>query len=218
MATDALTEGIGSERFYWSNRMGRMYLLALEDVLGRNGINAILNGANLRYRIGNYPPDNLALGWNFEEMSALGQAIDDTYGRQGGRGIAIRAGRAWFHHAQKDFGAVLGISDLAFRLLPLGIKMRINMSLNAMADTFNKTSDQIVRVEEDGGRLYYHIDRCPECWSRTSVEPICNTELGLLQETLHRATGGKGFFVEEILCVARGDPSCTYVIEKRHVE
>lgn len=214
MATDALTKDIHNEHFYWPNKIGRTYLLALEDVLGRNGIKTILNGAGLRFRVANYPPDNLDLGWSFEEMSALGQSIERTYGRQGGSGIAIRSGRAWFHHARKDLGAGLGLGDVAFRLLPLRIK--IKMSLSAMADTFNKASDQVVRVEEKGERFFYHIDRCPECWHRTSVEPICKVGLGLLQESLHRVTGGQSLFVEEILCVAQGDPSCTYVIEKRY--
>ena len=216
MATDALTKDIHSKNFYWPNRIGRTYLLALEDVLGRNRINAIFDGAGLRTRIANYPPDNLDLGWSFVEMSTLGQSIDDTYGRQGGSGIASRSGRAWFHHARKDFGAVLGIGDVAFRLLPL--RIRIKMSLSAMADTFNKASDQVVRVEEKGERFFYHIDRCPECWNRTSVEPICNAELGLLEESLRHVTGGMSLFVEEILCVAQGDPSCTYLIEKRYRE
>jgi predicted hydrocarbon binding protein len=192
-----------------------MYLLALEDVLGRNRFHAILNKAMLRSRIGNFPPDNLDLGWDFREMSALSQAIGDTYGRQGSKGIAIRAGQAWFYREQRDFSAALGIGVLAFRLLPLNKK--IQMSLNAIADTFNKTSDQAVRVEESEKRFFYHIDSCPECWNRTSVEPICNAELGLLQESLHRATGDGRISVEEILCIAQGDPSCTFVVEQRYL-
>jgi predicted hydrocarbon binding protein len=213
MVMDAARPDIADEQFYWSNRMGRMYLLALQDVLGRNGTNAILNEAGLRSRIGNYPADNLDLGWRFAEMSGISQALDDVYGRQGGRGIAIRAGRAWFHHAIRDFGAFLGVSNLALRLLPIGTKLR--MGLNAIADTFNKTGDQIVRLEEEGNRFSYHIDRCPECWGRSSDEPICHSDLGLLQETLHHVTGGKAIRVAEILCVSNGDASCTYVVEKR---
>jgi predicted hydrocarbon binding protein len=213
MAIETPTEDSAEESYYWSNRMGRMYLLALEDVMGKNGLNAILNAAGLRARIGNYPADNLDLGWRFQEMSAINQALDDQYGIQAGKGMAIRAGRAWFHHAVKDFGAVLGIGDLALRLLPLG--MKISMSLNAMADTFNKTGDQIVRVQEDKERYFYHVERCPECWGRSADEPICRADLGLLQESLHRVTGGKQVRLAEIRCVAMGDASCTYQIEKR---
>lgn len=210
METDSQAKDAYSEDLFWPNRMGRMYLFALEDVLGQGGIHAILELAGLRARIGDYPPDNLDLGWTFRETSLLGQAIDEKFGSVGGKGIASRAGRAWFHHELKDFGAVLGIGELAFRLLPLG--SRIELSLNAMADTFNKTSDQVVRVEKDGSRFLYHVDRCPECWNRTASNPICHAQLGLLQESLYRATGGRGIRVQEISCAARGDPSCTYQI------
>ena len=203
-------------QYYWPNKMGRMMLLALEDVMGKNGVNAVLNLAKLRHLINNYPPNNLDLGWSFEEMAALNQALEDMYGPRGGKGLAIRAGRAGLYYALKDFGAVLGVSDLAFRLLPLGIKMKIG--LNAMAETFNKTSDQIVRLEEHRDHFLYHIDRCPVCWGRTAEVPICHAGLGLLQEGLHWVTGGKNIRVEEIACIAKGDRSCAYVIDKRPLD
>ena len=202
--------------YYWPNKMGRMFLLALEDVMGKNGVNAVLNLAKLRHLINNYPPNNLDLGWSFGEMGALNQALDDMYGPRGGKGLAVRAGRAGLYYALKDFGAVLGIADLAFRLLPLSMKLKIG--INAMAETFNKTSDQIVRVEEYENHFLYYIDRCPVCWGRTATVPICHAGLGLLQEGLHWLTSGKNMRVEEIKCIAMGDPSCIYIIEKRPLD
>jgi len=216
MMSDAQTRSSPEALYYWPNKMGRMYLLALEDVVGKNSVNAMLNQAGLRRRINNYPPHNLTLGWSFEEMSSLSQAMEAVYGPQGGPGLAVRAGRAWFHYALKDFVAVLGIADLAFRLLPLG--MKIKLGLNAMADTFSETGDQTVRVEEDEEQFLYCIDRCPECWGRTAAVPICHTNLGLLQEGLHWVTGGKTVRVTEGFCIARGDASCTYIIDKQPLD
>jgi predicted hydrocarbon binding protein len=216
MTPEEHATGAPRPQYYWPNKMGRMMLLALEDVMGKNGVNAVLNLAKLRHLINNYPPNNLDLGWSFEEMSALNQALEDMYGPRGGKGLAIRAGRAGLYYALKDFGAVLGVSDLAFRLLPLGIKIKVG--LNAMAETFNKTSDQVVRLEEERDHFLYHIDRCPVCWGRTADVPICHAGLGLLQEGLHWVTGGKNIRVEEIACIAKGDPSCTYIIDKRPLD
>lgn len=215
MATDERDKDT-EVQYYWPNKMGRMMLLSLEDVMGKNGVNAVLNLAKLRHRINNYPPDNLDLGWSFDEMGALNQALDDMYGPRGGKGLAIRAGRGGLYYALRDFGAVLGVADLAFRLLPLGVKIKVGV--NAMADTFNKTSDQVVRIEEVPDRFYYHIDRCPVCWGRTADVPICHAGLGLLQEGLHWVTGGKNIWVEETHCIAKGDPACTYVIDKRPLD
>ena len=200
-------------RYYWPNKMGRMFLLALEDVMGKNGVNAVLNLARLRHLINNYPLNNLDLGWSFDEMGALNQALEDMYGPRGGRGLATRAGRAGLYYALKDFAAVLGIADLAFRLLPMGMKIKIG--LNAMSETFNKTSDQVVRVEEEVDHFLYYIDRCPVCWGRKAQTPICYGALGLLQEGLHWVTGGKNVRVEEIQCIAMGQPSCVFRVEKR---
>jgi predicted hydrocarbon binding protein len=193
--------------------MGRMFLLALEDVMGKNGVNAVLNLARLRHLINNYPPNNLDLGWSFDEMGALNQALEDMYGPRGGRGLATRAGRAGLYYALRDFAAVLGIADLAFRLLPMGMKIKIG--LNAMSETFNKTSDQVVRVEEELDHFLYYIDRCPVCWGRQAQTPICYGALGLLQEGLHWVTGGKNVRVEEIECIAMGHPSCVFIVQKR---
>jgi len=210
---DELSPPESVKQYYWPNKMGRMFLLSLEDVMGKNGVNAVLNLARLRHLINNYPPNNLDLGWSFNEMGALNQALEDMYGPRGGRGLATRAGRAGLYYALKDFAAVLGIADLAFRLLPMGMKIKIG--LNAMSETFNKTSDQIVRVEEQVDHFLYYIDRCPVCWERQAQTPICHAALGLLQEGLHWVTGGKNVRVEEIECIAMGHPSCVFIVEKR---
>jgi predicted hydrocarbon binding protein len=213
MTSDVQTKDIGGAQYYCSNRITRTYLLALEDVVGKNGINALLNQAGLRQRISKYPPDNLDLGWSFEEISALSQALEQVYGSEDGRDVASRAGQAWFHHALKDIGAVMGVVDLAFRVLPSGTK--IKLGLNAMAETLSKTGDQIVRVEEKKDHLLYQIHRCPECWGRTARVSICHANLGLVREGLRWVTGGKSARVEEVDCIAKGDPSCIFAVDRR---
>jgi hypothetical protein len=200
-----------SQRF-WPNRLGRFYLLSLEDVLGRDGLDAVLNQAKLRHLINNFPLNNLDLGWSFEEMSAVNQAVEDIHGPRGSGGLALRAGRASLYYLRDDLGAVVGMSDLAFRLLPLGTKMKVG--LHAIADTLTKTSDQIVQVVEAPDSFLFQVNFCPVCWGRTAFSPICYAHLGLLQEGMHWATNGRHIRVEEIRCIAKGDPSCTYAVDK----
>lgn len=202
--------------YYYGNKMVRIYLQALEDVLGKNGVNALLNLARLRHLIGNYPPNNFEKEFPFEEFAALNQALYDVYGPRGGRGLGIRGGRATFEYVLKEYGAMLGISDLAMRLMPLGMKMRLG--INVMAETFNRTSDQVVRVEEDDEHFYYHIERCPVCWKRTSDRPICDVALGLLQEGLSWVSGGRSIAVRETTCIAKGDATCLFVIDKKPLD
>ena len=44
-----------------------------------------------------------------------------------GAGLALRAGRATFSDVLKDYGALAGVSDLAFKVLPLQTKIRIGL-------------------------------------------------------------------------------------------
>jgi predicted hydrocarbon binding protein len=192
-------------------------MLALEDVMSPNHVHAVLNRAQLGHRVNNYPPDNLELGFDFYELSMMMQALEELHGPQVGRSLAIQAGRAGFKYALRDFGTLMGLSDLSFRLLPLDVKLRV--ALGAMADTFNNFSDQRVRVTQEGDRFHYVIDRCPVCWSRTAAEPCCHVATGLLQEMVSwiaapKAGNGKGLDVQEISCIAAGAPNCTFVIRR----
>jgi hypothetical protein len=132
--------------YYYSNKFALIMLDALEEVMGKNGLNAILNLAHLPHVIDNYPPSNLAKEFDFSDVSAINQALEEMYGPRGGRGLALRAGRATFDDALKNFGALAGAGDLAFKILPLQVKMKIG--LPAMAKIFTQVSDQHSTVIE----------------------------------------------------------------------
>lgn len=203
-------------QFFYPNKMGRIVLLAMEEVMGRNGVNAILNLARLKNLVNSYPPNNFDRQFSFEEVGAIQQALEDMYGPRGARGLALRAGRACFKYGLKEFGPVLGIADLAFRLLPLSMKLKVGFEV--FAETFNKFSDQIVRLGEDEARYLWIIDRCPVCWKRHTDEPCCHLAVGILQEGLYWVSSGKSFHVEEVECVAKGDPACLILINKRPLD
>lgn len=198
---------------YYPNKFGLIIIKALEDVMGRNGLNAILNLAGLSKYTESYPPDNLEKGFDFSELSALGIALEEMYGPRGGRGLALRAGRATFSDALKDFGALAGAGDLAFKVLPLQAKLRIG--LPAMAKIFSQISDQKTTVKEKDAEFIYTIHKCPVCWGREgSDKPVCFIATGLLQEGLKWISGGSEFRVNESRCHAMGDEVCEFIIQK----
>ncbi len=198
---------------YYPNKFGMIIIQALEDVMGRNGLNAILNLAGLKKYVDGYPPDNLEKAFDFSELSALGVALEEMYGPRGGRGLALRAGRATFSDGLKDFGALAGAGDLAFKVLPLQAKLRIG--LPAMAKIFSQISDQKSTVEEKDAEFIWTIHQCPVCWGRTGLDkPVCFIATGLLQEALKWVSGGSEFRVNESRCHAMGDEVCEFVIQK----
>lgn len=197
---------------HYPNKIGRIYLMAMEEVMGTNGIKAVLNLAKVPHLINNYPPNNLAREFDFSDFGAIGAAIEEMYGPRGGRGLALRAGRASFAQGLSEFGSVIGASELAFKVIPLGTKVKVG--LKAMAETFTKFSDQHSEVVEADDHFVYTIYKCPVCWGRTSDKPICYGAVGILQEGLRWVSGGKDFKVEEMECHAAGDPNCVFHIHK----
>ncbi len=209
-------EPIPKSGLYYANKIARLSIEALEDVMGKNGLNAILNLARLPELIDNYPSDNLDRAFDFSDFSAINQALEEMYGPRGGRGLALRAGRAAFAGSLRNFGALAGVGDLAFKVLPLQAKMRIG--LPAMAKIFSQTSDQLSTVEEHDREFIYTIHRCPVCWGRHNADkPVCYIATGLLQEGLKWVSGGNEFRVNELRCVAMGEEVCEFVIQKEPI-
>jgi len=206
--------------YYYPNRMGRIILLAMEEILGHSGLNAVLHLSGQTEYINHYPPHNQDLHFPFEHVGQLQTALESAYGPRAGRGLALRVGRACFKYGLREFGPELGLTDLAFRLLPIPAKLAAGSE--AFAALFNNFTDQRVRLERDERYLYWHIERCPLCWERQvqAVElsqangPCCHLAVGLLLEALYWVSGGKYFQVEEKSCIACGDPACTIVIDQ----
>ena len=153
------------------------------------------------------------------------QLVEDTrlisaHGGQGGRelggrGLAIRAGRATFETGLKGVGALVGVGDLAFRVLPLNTKLKIG--LPALARIFSQFSDQISNVQDEGDHFVYTLERCPMCCGREADRPVCYLGLGLLQEALTWVSGGNTFKVDMQTCQAKGDDMGRYIIIKKPI-
>lgn len=201
---------------YYPNKIARITLHALEDVMGKNGVNAILNLAGLSQLIGNYPPDNLGREFDFADYSAISGALEEMYGPRGGRGLALRAGRAAFAEGLRNFGALAGAGDLAFKVLPLRAKLSIG--LPAMAKVFSSTSDQNSTVKEDGDHFIYTIHQCPVCWGRHTDKVSCFMAVGLLQEGLKWVSGGREFRVVQSTAHSCGNDVCDFIVYKEPID
>ncbi len=208
-------EPIPKSGLYYPNKIARIAILSLEDVMGKNGLNAILNLAGLSSIIDNLPPDNLDRQFDFADFSAIWAALEELYGPRGGRGLAQRAGRATFNDALRNFGALAGVGDMAFKVLPLGAKIRIGLA--AMAKIFSQTSDQLSTVAEQEDHYVYTIHRCPVCWGRTTDKPACFIATGLLQESLKWVSGGSEFRVTQTTAKSVGDATCDFIIPKEPI-
>jgi predicted hydrocarbon binding protein len=207
-----LPETPDRQHYFYPNRMGRVILLAMDEILGRSGVNAVLHLAGLPGYINEYPPYNQDMRFPFEHISRLQVALENEFGPRAGRGLALRVGRACLKYGLLEFGPELGLTDLAFRMLPLQAKLIAGSE--AFAALFNKFTDQRVNLRKDAQTITWQIERCPVCWERQSETPCCHLAVGLLQEALFWISAGRIFEAEEKTCVACGDSACTIVINR----
>jgi predicted hydrocarbon binding protein len=176
---------------------------------------AVLNLANTPQFIDNYPHDNMSREIDFADFSAIGAALEEIYGLRGERGLGLHAGKTCFSQGVNDFGSISGLGELTFKAIPFNTKLKIG--LKAMAEAFDKFSDQVTTVGESDEYYIYTIHRCPVCWGRTSSKPICYVAAGTIQGGLHWFTGGLEFHVEEVACIAKGDEACVFHIGKESI-
>lgn len=199
-----------NKEYYLPNKMGRIFMLSHEEMLGKNGLTALLKIAGLSGWIGELPENNYERGFSFTTTAKICEALGRLYGPNAGSGLALRSGHAAFKYGLQEFAPLLGLSELNFRLLPL--QMKIEKAMEALTSLYADYSDQIVRLERTEDAFLWHIDRCPYCWGLHSSSPCCSHVVGIFQEAMHWISGGKYFDVEETSCTAAGDRACTITI------
>lgn len=201
---------------YMPNKLGYWTLYALQDVMGKNGVNALLNLANLRSWTNAYPSDTLEKRLDFSDYSAINGALDDMYGPRGARGLALRCGRATFDYVLKGMGLFHSAGDLAFKILPTQSKLKFG--LTAIARILSQLSDQHITVVENPDHFLYTVEHCSICWGRHTDAPDCSITIGMLQSSLKWISGGSEYSVVETQCTATGDKFCVYTIQKQPLE
>lgn len=67
--------------------MGQIIFQAMEEILGRNGVNAILNLASLTDLIDGLSRQQYNQTLSFDSISGLHSALESFYGPHGGRGL-----------------------------------------------------------------------------------------------------------------------------------
>ena len=202
--------------YLYPNRFGLILFDALEEIMGRNGLNAILNMAGLAQFIDNPPVDVMDKGFDFAYISALNKALEEMYGPRGGRGLQLRLGRVLFAQGLANFGALVGASDLAFKVLPLQAKLKAG--LPAVAKVFDSLSDQTSYVKDPGGdHFHYIIDRCSMCWGRQVERPGGFIAAGIIEEALRWLSGGRTFRVDQLTCMGMGAENCTFAVYKEPI-
>jgi hypothetical protein len=196
------------------NALVRQALVAAQEVMGENGLSAVLRSSGLERFVGNFPPDDMNPSIQTSQYARLNAAIEEFYGR-GGPGILKRIGKASFEYAVREQSALLGIAGVALKLLPE--RQRIKFILNSMVGALKKSNPQVEAwVDDTGGQVAYLESTCAICHSRQSEKPICHLYIGSIGEAVRWATG-REYLITETHCIAKGDPYCRFEVGKVRV-
>jgi predicted hydrocarbon binding protein len=197
---------------HFPNKISRIILLALRDVIGDNGSHAVLTTARLAPFIEHDPPADFEPGLTFVEVGRLFEALEGIYGLQGGRQLLRQAGRESFKYWVEGFGGVLTVADVLLRILPISLRVRIGIEV--LAEILKRYAYHSITLGEGRDRYFFVMERCGFCWGRKASDPICGFIVGALEEILFWVSRGRHFIIEETTCIACGDPVCTVVIDK----
>jgi predicted hydrocarbon binding protein len=192
--------------------INQAFMEGVEEIIGMTGMHALANQIHdLRYT-----PDGAQEPAVSEGPWLTQQALEGLYGARGGRGIALRGGRSSFKYILRLHGARLGLTDLNFRLLPAPV--RLKTGLTALAGLLSESGQQKIVFSEEDGAWTWRVEDCVLCQGRKTSEPACAFHVGLLQEFLTWASGGKVFAVRETECRAMGKPECVFRVDQKSLD
>jgi len=191
-----------------ANKAFRAFLLGIEDVLGKHGVEAVLHRANLAQYIGNYPPSTLERGGHsIRYFGQIAQALYDIYGARGSRAIMQRVGHSQAEIGLQENAALVALARLGMKLLPL--RQQVKLALEAAAKAINEQIGSEAEIVEEGEFLYYQARNCSYCIDWKSDAPVCFAVVGFLHRLLQNITGGTEK-IEEVMCRAKGDEVCRF--------
>jgi len=190
--------------------MERILPLAMEEILGQRGVEAVYQSCNSNLdddnqspRAGNQKP--------VFHIGALQSTLETLYGPRAGRGLALRIGCACFKYLLHELGPEYGLNALAFRLLPLS--SRLVKGSEALAELFNELTAHPVRMEQNDRYIYWNIDR-GSLSAGEKEGSVCMLAVGLIQEALYWVSAGRIFQVEEKSGLVCDEHMCTIVIDR----
>jgi len=187
----------------------------IEEVLGQNGLNAVLKSSGMDRYVNNPPPNDLEFGVQAKEFARLNAAIEEFTGRAG-KGMLQRIGRSGFRWGVKEQSSVMGLAGIALKALPQRLRMRAVL-LGLRKGLMDTVPYGLIDVRDEDGTFIFTDYACVICHTRQGEKPICHMYLGTLSEAMAYATGKdfRQFEVVETHCRSLGDGYCRFEIKEK---
>jgi len=187
-------------------------LRGIHDIMGTNGLNAILNITGLSKFRDNFPPNNEEIESDAVDVGTLIKGAIDVIGLNGAKAILKKAGRSGYRMSLDEYPELMGALGAELKKLPSD-RDRIASLMGAITYDSNRIfgdGHQEMIPTEDGFEI--RIAECEWCWGISGMsQPVCFAELGLEEEAIVWGTG-KVYNVTEIACRAMGAERCVFRI------
>jgi predicted hydrocarbon binding protein len=192
----------------------------VDEMMGRRSLIMLLRQAGLSGYIDNVPPLDETPTITVGAYSTLLANIYDIFGARGARPIFLRGGRLGAAELRRQRPAQFAVAGTALRLLPATKRMQI--VLDRLADQGADMYGASYHLEEEDNAFFFEISGCPYCAeithrslekNRVVSKPVCHIPLAIIDEMMEWVTGQK-HLVEEVACIAVGDPACCFRVAK----
>lgn len=178
-----------------SGLLGQILLDGLEEIIGENGVTAVLDQARLHRALQFSKKETL----NHEPIDVveIQAALEALYGERGGQGTVMQAGRVSFHNILRDYGDDMGLNNPEFRLHSTVHK--IKDGLRILAEKFTEFFPGQILISEDETAWIWQVC-CDPARTNPSLLKSCGVFIsGILQEFTQWVAGGKHYLLDQVI-------------------
>ena len=192
----------------------------VEEMMGRRSLIMLLRKANLAEYIDAPPPMDESPSITVEEYSRLLASIYDIFGARGARPIFLHGGRLGAAEIRRQRPAQFAVAGTALKLLPAAKRMQL--VLDRLAEQGEDLYGTPHYLHEEENAFIIEMPDCPYCAeiarrrvaeNKPVTRPVCHIPVAAVAEMMEWAMGQK-HLVEEVTCIAVGDPTCRFRISK----
>jgi predicted hydrocarbon binding protein len=192
------------------NQLIHLALKTSEEIVGRDGLVALLRYAKLEKFIDSYPPPDLEMVHPIEDFIKFVGTTIEIFGERGARPILFRGGKRAFEIGLEFFPELHRIDKTIS--IEGKFEQFVSIYRNAVEASRYIYGDVFNYYEIPEGAVL-EIGPCFWCLGLKTQKPICHAQVGFQHGFLQWVLGGE-VKVEEVQCIAVGDPVCKFVMHK----
>ncbi len=192
----------------------------VDEMMGRRSLIMLLRQAGLAEYVDNIPPMDDTPSITVEQYSRLLANIYEIFGARGARPIFLRGGRLGAAEIRRQRPAQFAVAGTALKLLSQARRMKL--VLDRLAEQGEELYGTPHHLHEEENAYIIEMPDCPYCAeiarrsatdNKLVTRPVCHIPVAAVAEMLDWAMGQK-HLVEEVTCIARGDPVCRFRVSK----